>query len=196
MQTEIPLLNNVKVAAPCQQKWNDMVGGDRVRYCRSCEKNVYNLSEMSQTEAENLLQTHEGHLCVRFYQRADGKIMTNNCPVGLRAIRKMYVKQTAAIASLCGLFFGALMQFAGKSAPANETTEEHYTMGAPLPVSTPRLPMPRKQPTQPHYTMGAPAPLHTSKKDRQEEEAKRAVAKFKSESIPQNLANEDNTDSP
>ena len=138
MKTEIPLLSNVKVAAPCQQNWNDMVGGDRVRYCRSCEKNVYDLSEMSQTEAANLLQTHEGHLCVRFYQRADGKIMTNNCPVGLRAVRKMYVKQTAAIASLCGIFFGALMQFAGKSQPEATTdsiampelTEQHeHTMG-------------------------------------------------------------------
>ena len=73
MSEDIPLLDNVRIAAPCPANWNEMVGGDRVRYCRSCEKNVYNLSEMSQNDAEKLLKTHEGHLCVRYYRRADGK---------------------------------------------------------------------------------------------------------------------------
>ena len=86
--TKIPLLDEVRVAAPCPKRWDDMLGGDRVRFCRSCEKNVYNLSEMTRDEAENLLQTHEGGLCVHFYRRSDGTIMTQNCPVGLRAIRR------------------------------------------------------------------------------------------------------------
>ncbi len=80
MPEDIPLLANVRIAAPCPANWNEMVGGERVRYCRSCEKNVYNLSEMTRNEAEKLLQTHEGHLCVRYYQRADGTIKTNDCP--------------------------------------------------------------------------------------------------------------------
>ena len=86
MPEDIPLLDQVRVAAPCPANWNEMVGGDRVRYCRACEKNVYNLSEMSKNDAEKLLQTHEGRLCIRYYRRADGNIMTNNCPVGLRTI--------------------------------------------------------------------------------------------------------------
>ena len=43
---------------------------------------------MKREEAEALLLTTEGRLCVRFYRRADGTILTQNCPVGLRAIKQ------------------------------------------------------------------------------------------------------------
>jgi len=58
------------------------VDGERVRHCGECKLNVYNLSEMTQTEAEGLIRKHEGRLCVRYYQRADGTVLTRNCPVG------------------------------------------------------------------------------------------------------------------
>ena len=106
MRQDIPLLDNVRVAAPCPANWNEMVGGERVRYCRACEKNVYNLSEMSREDAENLLETHEGRLCIRYYQRADGKILTQNCPVGLRAARRLYIKANAKIAAALTAIFG------------------------------------------------------------------------------------------
>ena len=160
----IPLLDNIKVAAPCQMNWNEMAGGDRARYCRSCEKNVYNLSEMSRDEAEKLLRTHEGKLCVRYYRRADGTIMTNNCPVGLRAIRKAYLKTAGTVAALCGTVFGAMMQFSSKSAPA-----EAANMGA---MAAPRESITPSEPTEPvmgkfaapaqpepRFTMGDIAPL-------------------------------------
>ena len=106
MRQDIPLLDNVRVAAPCPANWNEMVGGERVRYCRSCEKNVYNLSEMSRKDAEELLETHEGRLCIRYYQRADGKIITQNCPVGLRLMRRVYLTVNARAATLCSAIFG------------------------------------------------------------------------------------------
>jgi len=67
MSSVIPLLSNVQVAAPCSALWNEMeaVDGDRVHFCGGCKKNVYNLSAMTQTDAEGLLRKHEGHLCVR-----------------------------------------------------------------------------------------------------------------------------------
>jgi hypothetical protein len=43
---------------------------------------------MSRQEAEALINKTEGRLCVRFYRRADGSILTQNCPVGLRAIKR------------------------------------------------------------------------------------------------------------
>src|SRR5260370_15414772 len=49
-------------------------------------KNVYNLSEMTRREAEALVREKEGQLCARLYRRADGTILTSNCPAGLRAI--------------------------------------------------------------------------------------------------------------
>ncbi len=65
-----------------------MAGDGRVRFCSQCERNVYNLSGLSQREAEQLLQNREGRLCVAYYQRTDGTILTADCPVGLRALKK------------------------------------------------------------------------------------------------------------
>jgi len=48
-------LNNIKIASPCSQNWNEMIGTERERYCGECKLNVYNLSGMSRIEAENLL---------------------------------------------------------------------------------------------------------------------------------------------
>jgi hypothetical protein len=83
-------LDHVKIAAPCPADWDQMFSfeGDRVRFCSQCNLNVYNLSGMSRQEAEALITKTEGRLCVRFYRRADGSILTQNCPVGLKAIKR------------------------------------------------------------------------------------------------------------
>lgn len=59
-----------------------MEGDDRVRFCPECELNVYNLSAMTEEQALALVQEREGRLCVRFYQREDGTVLTSDCPVG------------------------------------------------------------------------------------------------------------------
>ncbi len=74
-------LDNIKIASPCSADWDEMMGNERTRFCGECKLNVYNLSGMSQREAENLLLNSEGRLCVRFYKRADGTILTKYCPV-------------------------------------------------------------------------------------------------------------------
>jgi hypothetical protein len=85
----LPLLDQVRVASPCNADWNEMVGDERVRFCLSCDKNVYNLSAMPREAAEQLLQDRVGKdLCVRFYQRADGTILTEDCPVGVKKKRR------------------------------------------------------------------------------------------------------------
>ena len=75
-------LNNIKIASPCSANWETMLGDDKKRFCGECKLNVYNLSGMSKTEAENLLMESEVRLCVRFYRRHDGTILTEDCPVG------------------------------------------------------------------------------------------------------------------
>lgn len=83
-------LEHVKVAAPCLADWDQMFSfeGERVRFCSQCNLNVYNLSGMTRGEAEALINRTEGRLCVRFYRRSDGTVLTQNCPVGLRAIKR------------------------------------------------------------------------------------------------------------
>ena len=81
-------LDHVQVAAPCRADWNQMIGSERMRFCGECNLNVYNLSGMTRSEAESLIARNEGRLCVRFYRRGDGSIITKDCPVGLRAIQR------------------------------------------------------------------------------------------------------------
>ncbi|HMJ24552.1 MAG TPA: hypothetical protein VK475_01930 [Pyrinomonadaceae bacterium] len=100
-------LDQVQVAAPCPADWNQMLGSERVRFCGQCSLNVYNLSSMTKAEAEHLIARTEGRLCVRFYRRRDGSIITKNCPVGLRAVgRRVSYIAKAVVSMVLGLFAG------------------------------------------------------------------------------------------
>ena|SRR5882724_7847161 len=92
-------LDDVKVAAPCPANWDAMSGNDRVRFCSQCNLNVYNLSGMSRNEATSFVNRTEDRVCVRYYRRADGSILTDNCPVGLRALKRRAIKVANAVLS-------------------------------------------------------------------------------------------------
>ena len=79
------VLDNVRIASPCKADWSAMKGDDRVRFCAQCKLHVYNLSGMRREEAEQIVRGTEGRLCVRFWQRADGTMITRDCPTGLNA---------------------------------------------------------------------------------------------------------------
>jgi hypothetical protein len=110
-------LRNVKVASPCPADWDRMIGDERARFCGQCELNVYNLSAMSTLEAESLIARTEGRLCIRYYRRKDGSIITQDCPVGLRRLKQRAARIKRAAASLvlgflAGLgFHGAASRF-------------------------------------------------------------------------------------
>lgn len=75
--------------------WDQMKGDDRSRHCNLCELNVHNIAGLSTREVEDLVTTSEGRLCVRLFRRADGTVITQDCPVGLRKYRQ----RVAGIAS-------------------------------------------------------------------------------------------------
>jgi len=77
------------VASPCPKSWEKMIGDERVRHCSECNLNVYNLSAMTEREIEQLVQRNQGRrLCARLYQRADGTVLTRNCPWSLRRMAR------------------------------------------------------------------------------------------------------------
>jgi hypothetical protein len=92
-------LKHVKIAAPCSADWGAMTGNDRVRFCGQCNLNVYNLSDMTRREAESLIASSEGKLCARYYRRADGTVLTNDCPVGIRAMARRVKRISATLIS-------------------------------------------------------------------------------------------------
>lgn len=131
-------LEGVRVAAPCPADWEKMVGDERMRYCGQCSLHVYNLSGMTKREAEGLVANAEGRLCVRYYQRADGSILTRNCPVGLRALKQRVSRIAgAALSAVIGFFAGLGLNFGLTPAPAR------HVMGAmAMPVELKRTPPP------------------------------------------------------
>ena len=114
-------LDNVRVAAPCPANWDSMYGNERVRFCGECQLNVYNLSAMSKAEAEQLIGQAEGRLCVRYYRRRDGSIITQNCPVGLRALKRRLSRVATAIATSVLSFVSGVVGY--------RITNPHYITG-------------------------------------------------------------------
>ena len=108
MKTNPPNIEHYRIATPCPISWNQMSGDDRVRFCDHCQLHVYNLSELSKLEAQTLIASKEGRLCARLFQRADGTILTKDCPAGLRALRLRVSKRVAAV-------FGAIAGIANLS---------------------------------------------------------------------------------
>ena len=104
-------LDNIRVAKPCPADWNGMFGNDRKRFCGECKLNVYNLSDMTRREAETFLLESEGRVCVRYFQRADGSVITNDCPVGLAALKRRVSKAITAVFSMFAGIFGGIFAF-------------------------------------------------------------------------------------
>lgn len=104
-------IDRLRVATPCPVSWEQMTGDARVRFCDHCQLNVYNISELSRAAAETLIASTEGRICARLYQRADGSVITKDCPVGLRALRIRVSKRAAAVfAALVGISSAAFGQ--------------------------------------------------------------------------------------
>ncbi len=123
-------LNQIHVAAPCRQSWDEMDGDEQKRFCQSCRQNVYNISEMSRAEAEKLIREKEGRLCVRFYRRTDGTVMTKDCPVGLRALR---LRAAAVFSGLVTMILG------GVGIAKHGNAAQQATMGGPLITAPPAM---------------------------------------------------------
>lgn len=98
----------MKIASPCSAKWEHMKGDDRTRFCAACQKNVYNVAQLSEAEARELLATHEGHVCMRIFRRRDGRVITKDCPVGRRRIFDQRLRKFAFVATWVGLIWEAL----------------------------------------------------------------------------------------
>ncbi len=100
----LDILSHVRVASPCPASWSSMAGDERVRFCDQCHLHVYNLSAMTREDAARLVLEREGRLCVRFYQRADGTMLTQDCPRGWRLAKRragQMLVRTAAIGVAC-----------------------------------------------------------------------------------------------
>jgi hypothetical protein len=124
------LRDNLTIATPCAADWKAMSGDDRVRFCPFCRQHVYNISAMTANEAAALIREKEGNFCARLYRRLDGKVMTADCPIGIRQI----VRRPWRILSVFG---GAALALLGviwswwtvTDSERQRDFESHVTMG-------------------------------------------------------------------
>lgn len=143
MELGVKGLDGISVASPCNVSWDSMTGNGCVRFCGQCKKNVYDISSMTRVEAENLVRKTEGKLCVTFYRRDDGTVLTDDCPVGVRAVRLLRKKLSLAASSIAA--FLGLGTLAGcpdrRPAGPDPQPQPQRTMGeacyVPPPTATP-----------------------------------------------------------
>ena len=164
-------LEAISVASPCSADWNAMTGDERSRFCGVCAKNVYNLSALTRAQAETLIAEKEGDLCVRYFQRADGTMLTADCPIGLLRLQRntpprvLPWVQLSALSMLIGaLIVGAvspqILQAQPPeplpSAPAPAPTLTPEPIATPEPTLPPQIIVPSAHQILPAATMGAP----------------------------------------
>jgi hypothetical protein len=129
-------LDRVRIAAPCEAEWDEMRGDELVRFCHRCSLNVYNLSAMKRREAERLVTRTEGaRMCVRFYRRADGTMLTRSCPVGLRALKHRASLITSATFAAIVSFLAGVGVTPKKAASPVVAAQQNVVVIPPAPAA-------------------------------------------------------------
>lgn len=73
-------LDELRIAGPCAEDWEAMEGDERARRCARCAHDVFDLSALDVVAARRLVAERTGRMCVRFYRREDGRVLTRDCP--------------------------------------------------------------------------------------------------------------------
>jgi hypothetical protein len=78
-------LARIRDRLPCTADWSKMNGGCEVRFCTECKLHVHDPQRDDRRRGRGeAAPRRRGRLCVRFYRRADGTVLTQDCPVGWR----------------------------------------------------------------------------------------------------------------
>jgi hypothetical protein len=140
------LLDRISIASPCSADWNQMVGDERRRFCASCKLHVHDLSGMTRDEALALVQQQgQGRVCVRFFRRADGTVLTRDCPVGLRQkLRRAWARAGALWLALWGSAACARPTADPEPATPREFLGERVMGDVAVPSPSPAQPAPHE----------------------------------------------------
>lgn len=90
----------LEVASPCSERWESMTGDERKRFCAKCQLHVHDLRALSEAEVVDLLSNGTGRICGRVFRRADGTVLTKDCPVGVARLRRQAALVLVTVVSL------------------------------------------------------------------------------------------------
>ena len=105
-RTPQEIVNDLLIASPCDVPWSAMDGDDRVRHCGQCDRQVYNIARLSAEEVVALLQASDRPPCLQLWRRADGTVLTADCPIGQRRLRARRRQRLLVAAAFTGLLAG------------------------------------------------------------------------------------------
>lgn len=141
-----------------------MDGDERARFCRQCSKHVFNLSTMTRAQIETLVREKEGKFCGRFYRRADGTMLTADCPSRLWRMRERLAKLSGALCALALSLVGCSGRQIGQNGGRTGQVELGDVVGTPVvsatnetPVIMGKIALPQSQPSplvKPRVLMG------------------------------------------
>lgn len=147
------MIDNIRIASPCTADWEQMQGDDRVRHCDACNLNVYNLAAFTESEIRALVANRKGRLCGRIYQRRDGTVLTQNCPVGLRAVARRISRIAGAVFAFLTVNFSAGLPLLSQSYTRTNVSQAGLDLevidpaGAPVPDAYVTLSEPSRKQT-------------------------------------------------
>lgn len=64
------LIQQLRIASPCEVEWDSMIGNDRVRFCEHCRLSVHHVDSLNRKQLRRLIARSHGRLCVN-YTRAN-----------------------------------------------------------------------------------------------------------------------------
>jgi ankyrin repeat protein len=118
------LLDHVRVPQPCPADWAEMRGNECVRFCQHCNLNVHNLSALTRPEAEKLVRRARGRICIRYYRRPDGALLT------AAPLVQIQTRVRRASRLVAGAFSAALSLSAAAFAQETQSPEQAAAVAA------------------------------------------------------------------
>lgn len=149
-QVSLPLLDSVHIASPCPMRWEDMRPADgerdRRRFCDHCSLHVHNIAALTRDEAETLLRESLGQpggsICAQLHRRADGTILTRDCPVGRAALLRRAAARVVRMAGFLACALAAGVTWAASESRPRLRTLQPFEAVATWIHGTPPVPTP------------------------------------------------------
>lgn len=113
-------LDVIEIQNPCPASWELMAGDAKRRFCAHCNKFVHNLIEMPSDEAERLVCSGAGDLCVRFARdpQTDRILTLDYRPRPTPSRRRALATIASIVAAICFSGTWAICKVLRKPPPA------------------------------------------------------------------------------
>lgn len=158
-------IQELTIPKPCHESWDAMHGGAKERFCDSCQHEVHDLSAMTRREAEALLASDSGSLCVRYTMRGQEMVFQPEASPRLMAQLRGLNSLVAAAAVAIPLLIGGCDMGAGPEPQAQapiviqEGQPLQLQTGAAKPPAPPAEQPVEAAPPEETHVMGEPAPV-------------------------------------